>query len=89
MYFNCRYLICQKFFCCANRNKHSPRSKQIYAMLDSIENYKSQQLEKLRENYAQQVKKIIIEYKCIFLCTFLFFVILFRFIVYVKTAHNK
>lgn len=54
----CRYRLCDKFFCCASRSKRSPRSKQIYAMLDSIETYKSQQLEKLRENYAQQVIRI-------------------------------
>ncbi|KAM7351149.1 uncharacterized protein ACRADG_004114 isoform 1-T2 [Cochliomyia hominivorax] len=53
-----KYRICDKFFCCASRSKRSPRSKQIYAMLDSIETYKSQQLEKLRENYAQQVHRI-------------------------------
>lgn len=39
---------------CCIREK-SPRAKQIYSMLDSIEHYKSQQLEKLRENYTQQV----------------------------------
>ncbi|XP_037809936.1 LOW QUALITY PROTEIN: uncharacterized protein LOC119602467 [Lucilia sericata] len=53
-----KYRFCEKFFCCASRSKRSPRSKQIYAMLDSIETYKSQQLEKLRENYAQQVHRI-------------------------------
>lgn len=53
-----RYGICDKFLCCASRSKKSPRSKQIYAMLDSIETYKSLQLEKLRENYAQQVHRI-------------------------------
>ncbi|XP_002064633.2 immunoglobulin domain and leucine-rich repeat-containing protein 2 [Drosophila willistoni] len=50
--------FCQRFYCCANRNKKSPRARQIYAMLDSIESYKSQQLERLRENYAQQVHRI-------------------------------
>ncbi|XP_034474382.1 uncharacterized protein LOC117781686 isoform X2 [Drosophila innubila] len=50
--------VCERLSCCANRNKRSPRSRQIYAMLDSIESYKSQQLEKLRENYAQQVHRI-------------------------------
>lgn len=33
------------------------RARQIYAMLDNIEQYKSQQLEKLRDNYTQQVKR--------------------------------
>lgn len=45
------------FFVCLERKK-SPRGKQIYAMLDSIEHYKTQQLERLRENYAQQVQRI-------------------------------
>ncbi|XP_061394811.1 uncharacterized protein LOC133330372 [Musca vetustissima] len=53
-----RFGIFDKFTCCAKRNKKSPRARQIYAMLDSIENYKSQQLERLRENYAQQVHRI-------------------------------
>lgn len=44
---------------CCLRAK-SPRAKQIYSMLDSIEHYKSQQLEKLRENYTQQVCKYCI-----------------------------
>ncbi|KAH8262126.1 hypothetical protein KR038_000226 [Drosophila bunnanda] len=52
-----RWGICDRFYCCANRNK-SPRPRQIYAMLDSIETYKSQQLERLRENYTQQVHRI-------------------------------
>ncbi|XP_057655817.1 uncharacterized protein LOC130893605 [Diorhabda carinulata] len=43
-------------FC--KRDKVSPRARQIYAMLDNIEQYKSQQLEKLRENYALQVTRI-------------------------------
>uniref|UniRef100_A0A1A9W438 Ig-like domain-containing protein n=1 Tax=Glossina brevipalpis TaxID=37001 RepID=A0A1A9W438_9MUSC len=50
--------LCNKFNCCGTRSKQSPRAKQIYAMLDSIETYKSQQLERLRENYAQQVHRI-------------------------------
>ncbi|EDW03731.1 uncharacterized protein LOC6562019 [Drosophila grimshawi] len=53
-----RYSCCERLHCCRNRNKKSPRSRQIYAMLDSIESYKSQQLERLRENYAQQVHRI-------------------------------
>ncbi|CAH1159748.1 unnamed protein product [Phaedon cochleariae] len=43
-------------FC--KRDRVSPRARQIYAMLDNIEQYKSQQLERLRENYAQQVHRI-------------------------------
>lgn len=41
--------------CCACCLREKPRAKQIFQMLDSIEHYKSQQLERLRENYTQQV----------------------------------
>ncbi|CRK98115.1 CLUMA_CG011483, isoform A [Clunio marinus] len=43
---------------CYRNDKTKTKARQIYAMLDSIEHYKSQQLEKLRENYNQQVAKI-------------------------------
>lgn len=51
-------LICQN--CCSycyRSDKSSSKARQIYAMLDNIEHYKSQQLERLRENYTQQVKR--------------------------------
>lgn len=64
--FRRRFGIFDKFTCCAKRNKKSPRARQIYAMLDSIENYKSQQLERLRENYAQQVIHILTFYSSMF-----------------------
>jgi len=32
-----------------------PKTKKIKAALDSIEAYKAQQLDKLKENYTQQV----------------------------------
>lgn len=54
--FNIIELICKN--CCSycyKNDKTSSKAKQMYVMLDSIEHYKSQQLEKLRENYAQQV----------------------------------
>lgn len=41
--------------CCTCVNRDAPRSRQIFSMLDNIEQYKRQQLEKLRENYAVQV----------------------------------
>ena len=41
--------------CCACCLREKPRAKQIFTMLDSIDHYKSQQLERLRENYTQQV----------------------------------
>lgn len=44
--------------CCACCLRKKPRAKHILQMLDSIEHYKSQQLERLRENYAQQVSFI-------------------------------
>lgn len=49
-------LICMN--CCSlcyRNDKTKKKAQQIYAMLDSIEHYKSQQLEKLRENYTLQV----------------------------------
>nr|XP_029732602.1 LOW QUALITY PROTEIN: uncharacterized protein LOC109402493 [Aedes albopictus] len=52
-------LICQN--CCSycyRTDKTSSKARQIYAMLDNIEHYKSQQLERLRENYTQQVHRI-------------------------------
>lgn len=63
----------------------SPRGKQIYSMLDSIEHYKSQQLEKLRENYTQQVNipaKILYSNEK-------FHIFNFRYIVSKKTVPNK
>lgn len=44
--------------CCACVRADAPRTKQIYNMLENIEQYKSQQLERLRENYALQVHRI-------------------------------
>ncbi|ETN66464.1 leucine-rich transmembrane protein [Anopheles darlingi] len=52
-------LICRN--CCSycyKTDKTSSKARQIYAMLDNIEHYKSQQLERLRENYTQQVHRI-------------------------------
>ncbi|KAL3267153.1 hypothetical protein HHI36_011292 [Cryptolaemus montrouzieri] len=53
-----RFGIFNNFCSFCKRDKVSPRAKQIYAMLDNIEQYKSQQLERLRDNYAQQVTRI-------------------------------
>lgn len=36
----------------------SPRARQLYRMLESLEQYRCQQLERLRENYTSQVQKI-------------------------------
>ncbi|XP_049697500.1 leucine-rich repeat and immunoglobulin-like domain-containing nogo receptor-interacting protein 3 [Helicoverpa armigera] len=44
--------------CCTCVRRDAPRSRQIFSMLDNIEQYKRQQLEKLRENYAVQVHRI-------------------------------
>lgn len=41
---------------CYRNDKTKTKARQIYAMLDSIEMYKGQQLERLRENYTQQVR---------------------------------
>jgi lipopolysaccharide biosynthesis glycosyltransferase len=43
---------------CYRNDKTKTKARQIYAMMDSIEHYKSQQLEKLRENYNQQVSLV-------------------------------
>lgn len=48
--------------CCACCMRKKPRAKHIFQMLDSIEHYKSQQLERLRENYTQQVRTFSTEY---------------------------
>ncbi|CAH2088223.1 unnamed protein product [Euphydryas editha] len=44
--------------CCTCVSRDVPRNRQIYSMLDNIEQYKRLQLEKLRENYAVQVHRI-------------------------------
>ncbi|KAI5632559.1 leucine rich repeat domain-containing protein [Phthorimaea operculella] len=44
--------------CCTCVSRDAPRSRQIYNMLDNIEQYKRAQLDKLRENYAVQVHRI-------------------------------
>lgn len=36
----------------------SPRARQLYRMLESLEHYRCQQLERLRENYACQLQRI-------------------------------
>ncbi|CAH0560154.1 unnamed protein product [Brassicogethes aeneus] len=53
-----RFGIFNNFCSFCKRDRVSPRARQIYAMLDNIEQYKSQQLERLRENYTQQVHRI-------------------------------
>ncbi|XP_055295916.1 uncharacterized protein LOC129565272 isoform X2 [Sitodiplosis mosellana] len=54
--FNIANKICMNCCICCLRKKQP--KKHILQMLDSIEHYKSQQLERLRENYAQQVHRI-------------------------------
>ncbi|KAB7495263.1 Immunoglobulin domain and leucine-rich repeat-containing protein 2 [Armadillidium nasatum] len=44
--------------CCCCKNRISPKAKQIRQLIESVETYKSAQLEKLRENYASQVASI-------------------------------
>lgn len=43
---------------CCEEEDDEPRSKQFYQMMESIEHYKAQQLEKLRDNYTSQVHRI-------------------------------
>jgi hypothetical protein len=44
--------------CCCEDEEDivSPRSKQINQVLETIEQYKTLQLERLRDNYTQQVR---------------------------------
>lgn len=42
--------------CC--EDVESPQNKQFYQMMESIEQYKAQQLERLRDNYTSQVHRI-------------------------------
>lgn len=44
--------------CCVSVENESPHRKQLFQIMESIEQYKTQQLEKLRENYTLQVNKI-------------------------------
>lgn len=44
--------------CCCCRYRVSPKARQIKKLLESVESYKSQQLDRLRENYNYQVVSI-------------------------------
>lgn len=44
--------------CPCDVGANSPRAKQLYRMLESLEQYRCQQLERLRDNYAGQVQRI-------------------------------
>ncbi|XP_072383143.1 uncharacterized protein [Diabrotica undecimpunctata] len=57
-YLTNKFGVFNNFCSFCKRDRVSPRARQIYAMLDNIEQYKSQQLERLRENYALQVTRI-------------------------------
>ena len=48
-----RYGCC--LCCCCCEDRLPPKAKKIKEALDSIEAYRAQQLEKLRENYNLQV----------------------------------
>lgn len=92
--FNIMNKICMN--CCACCLRKKPRAKQILQMLDSIEHYKSQQLERLRENYAQQVSTYhqIVTLCCSVLCQFMnsiwiTFFFLQRWVESKKIVHSK
>lgn len=53
-----RFGLLNNFCSFCKRDRVSPRARQIFAMLDNIEQYKSQQLERLKDNYTQQVHRI-------------------------------
>ncbi|XP_068204397.1 immunoglobulin domain and leucine-rich repeat-containing protein 2 [Palaemon carinicauda] len=44
--------------CCCCRDRLSPKARQIRKLLESVEGYKTQQLDRLRENYNAQVATI-------------------------------
>lgn len=44
--------------CCCCKDRLSPKARQIRKLLESVESYKSQQLDRLRENYNCQVVSI-------------------------------
>lgn len=44
--------------CCCCRDRLSPKARQIRKLLESVESYKTQQLDRLRENYNAQVVTI-------------------------------
>ncbi|KAK8734199.1 hypothetical protein OTU49_006057 [Cherax quadricarinatus] len=44
--------------CCCCKDRVSPKARQIKKLLESVEAYKSQQLDRLRENYNGQVVSI-------------------------------
>ncbi|XP_034241259.1 immunoglobulin domain and leucine-rich repeat-containing protein 2 [Thrips palmi] len=45
-------------FACCKKDQVSPKGRQVYQMMESIETYKTQQLDKLKENYTSQVHRI-------------------------------
>lgn len=45
-------------FACCKKDQVSPKGRQVYQMMESIETYKTQQLDKLKENYTNQVHRI-------------------------------
>uniref|UniRef100_T1HC05 Uncharacterized protein n=1 Tax=Rhodnius prolixus TaxID=13249 RepID=T1HC05_RHOPR len=44
--------------CCRKNEDENPEGRQVFQLLESIDQYKTQQLERLRENYKLQVHKI-------------------------------
>lgn len=55
MFYNCKALMdFVYFFRCGLVEE---RGKQLIQLRENIETYKSQQLENLRQNYTQQVKR--------------------------------
>lgn len=53
LFFFFRYGCC--LCCCCCENRLPPKAQKVKDAFDSIEAYKQQQLDKLRENYTQQV----------------------------------
>ncbi|GAB6020324.1 hypothetical protein CHUAL_003038 [Chamberlinius hualienensis] len=51
-------MILNRWGWCCCRTSLPPKAKRIRKMLESVEHYKGQQLERLRENYNMQVQRI-------------------------------
>lgn len=52
------HMILNRWGWCCCRGKLPPKAKKIRKMLESVEHYKTQQLDRLRENYNMQVQRI-------------------------------
>lgn len=52
------HMALNRWGCCCCQNYMSPKAKQIMKILEGVEQYKTQQLDRLRDNYTSQVNRI-------------------------------